>query len=83
MLVNPMILEELTNDAGEEREKRAQKYLKRIELTNVEYMNLNNFEISAKVYGNEIYNTYISVKNGEVEDITCTCSYYYNHYGIC
>lgn len=83
MLVNPMILEELTNDAGEEREKRAQKYLKRIELTNVEYMNLNNFEISAKVYGNEIYNTYISVKNGEVEDITCTCSDYYNHYGIC
>ena len=83
MLVNPMILEELTNDAGEEREKRAQKYLKRIELTNVEYMNLNNFEISAKVYGNEIYNTYISVKNGEVEDITCTCPDYYNHYGIC
>ena len=31
----------------------------------------------------EEYNTYIFVKNGEVEDITCDCPDYYNHYGVC
>lgn len=83
MLVNPMLLEELTKDAGEDRAKKALKYLERIELTNVEYIDLNNFEISAKVYGNDVYNTYISVKNGEIEDISCTCPDYHNHYGVC
>ena len=35
------------------------------------------------VIGNSNYKTFIEVKNGDVEDITCTCEDYYENYGIC
>ncbi len=55
----------------------------RVEIINTEYQNNKNFEISAIVVGSEPYKTYLSIKDGEVEDITCTCQDYYNHYGVC
>jgi len=33
--------------------------------------------------GQEPYKTYVEVKEGEIEDITCTCEDYYNHYSVC
>ena len=85
MLINHEILEDLYKDAGEARKKRAIEYQKqeRIRIKNIEYENELNFSISANVIGNKVYKTYISVKNGMVEDVTCTCEDYYNHYGIC
>ncbi len=85
MLINHMILEDLYKDAGEARKNRAIEYQKqeRVKIKNIDYQDNMNFELSANVIGNEIYKTYISIKNGIVEDVTCTCEDYYKHYGIC
>ena len=58
MRVNKNVIENLYNDAGYERTKKAQKYRKekRVAIQNYEYENPLNFEIKAKVKGNgEIY----------------------------
>ena len=80
-----MILEDLYKDAGEKRKQRAIEYQKqeRVRIKNIDYQDDMNFELSAIVVGNEIYKTYISVQNGMVEDVTCTCEDYYNHYSVC
>ena len=85
MLINHEILEDLYRDAGERRKQRAINYQKqgRVKIKNIEYENELNFEISANVIGTEVYKTYINIKDGEIEDVTCTCEDYYNHYGIC
>lgn len=85
MLVNQRILDNLCRDAGEKRVQKARDYSEhgRVEITNVEYNDSKNFEVSAFVVGKEPYKTYVSVRNGEVEDITCNCQDYYNHYGVC
>lgn len=85
MLVDNMVLERLYQDAGEKRKQKAIDYQKagRVKIKNVEYENSRNFEISATVVGKEVYRTYISIKDGIVEDVSCTCEDYYNHYGIC
>ena len=85
MLVNQGIIDILCNDAGESRTKKANKYKeeKRVDIISYEYNNPLNFEIKAKVYGAETYDTYVCVEKGDIEDITCTCQDYYNHYGVC
>ena len=85
MLVNHEILEDLYKDAGEGRKQRAIEYQKqeRVKIKHVDYQDSENFELSAIVIGNDIYKTYISIKDGIVEDVTCTCEDYYNHYSIC
>ena len=85
MLVNHMILEDLYKDAGEKRKQRAIEYQKqeRVGIKNVDYEDSMNFSLSANVIGNEVYKTYISIRNGIVEDVTCTCEDYHNYYGIC
>ncbi len=85
MLVNSKILENLCKDAGEKRTQKARDYTAsgRVEITNMEYENSRNFAISAIVVGSKPYKTYVSICNGEVEDITCNCEDYHNHYGVC
>ena len=85
MLVNHKIIENLIIDAGAARFQRAKAYKNqgRVEIIDSEYKDKNNFEIKAIVIGTETYRTYISVNNGEVDDITCECQDYYNHYGVC
>ena len=85
MLVNQDIIDTLIKDAGQARLEKAKKYIKqgRVNLIDVEYEDDKNFEIYAFVTGTELYKTYILVKNGEVEDITCECQDYYSHYGVC
>ena len=85
MLVNHKIIENLIIDAGAARFQRAKVYKNqgRVEIIDSEYKDKNNFEIKAIVIGTETYRTYISVNNGEVDDITCECQDYYNHYGVC
>ena len=85
MLVNSEIIEELCIDAGKERTEKAKTYKNegRVEINKVEYENKNNFEVSALVYGKEKYNTFISVKQGEVDDILCNCPDYEKTYGVC
>ncbi len=85
MLVNQEVLENLCKDAGQKRTQRARIYklLGRVEIQKVAYQDGRNFEISSTVEGSEKYKTYVSIHNGEVEDITCHCQDYYNHYGVC
>ena len=86
MLVNQMVLDNLYKDSGEKRKEKAIEYQKsgRVKINDLEYENDINFEISAIVGGSDkSYKTYIEIKNGNVEDVTCTCKDYYNHYGIC
>ena len=85
MLVNQNIIDNLINDAGQSRYEKAKRYVKqgRIELLDVEYKNDKNFDIRSIAIGTEAYKTYISIHNGEVEDITCDCQDYYSHYGVC
>ena len=61
------------------QEVQEQKKLKNIQtqgkvvITKLEYEDENNFELHAKVFGTEQYDTYVEVKNGEVEEISCDC----------
>ena len=85
MVIDKNIIENLCDDAGENRTKRANDYKKegRVDIIEYEYKNPDNFEIKGNVYGNEKYNTYICVEDGEVQDVTCTCPDYYNYYSVC
>lgn len=86
MLVNPQILNELCDEAGSARKERAEDYAnsKRVNIKKVIYDDINNFEIRSIVKGNgDIYNVFIKVEKGEIEDISCECKDYYEHYGTC
>lgn len=85
MLIEEKVLNNLCQDAGDKRTQKARMYknLGRVEIINSQYQSPDTFEVNAIVVGQEAYKTYISIKNGEVEDITCTCQDYYNHYGVC
>ena len=85
MLVNEDIIAGLCSDAGDTRYLKSIKYVRqgKIEITKTIYENENNFEIHGKAYGTDEYDTYIEVKNGEIETIECTCPDYYNTYGVC
>ena len=85
MLVNSNILEELLDDAGYSRAEKAKRYAKerKVRIMKTIYEDENNFELHGKAYGNDIYDTYIDVKNGEIQSIECTCPDYYNTYGVC
>ncbi len=85
MLVNKNIIEELLNDAGYLITEKAKRYVReqKVRIIKTIYDDKNNFELHGKAYGNDIYNTYIDVKNGEIETIECTCPDYYNTYGVC
>ena len=85
MLINKSIIDNLYKDAGERRIQRAKEYkdFERVKILNVEYENEANLEIMGMVRGSENYRTYINIKNAEIEDITCNCSDYQNHYGVC
>lgn len=85
MLVNENIIEELCNDAGYARTEKAKKYKnqEKVQIKKSIYEDKNNFELYGEVYGTEIYQTYINIKNGEIENIECDCPDYYNTYGVC
>lgn len=85
MQVNSDVMAELILDAGQERAERAKNYTKKgkVSITDIDYYDENNFELKAKVFGNEIYSTYVLIEKGEVEDISCTCPDYAKHYGVC
>ena len=86
MVVKPEIMEELYMDAGTDRVGRAKEYVrtKKVQITKVIYENKSNFEIRSKVRGNgDIYDVYIHVENGELQDVSCDCPDYHEHYATC
>ena len=86
MIVNDEVLNELRLSAGDKREEKAKdiKANNNVKMTKINYENLNNFSIHAEVKGtNDTYYTYIEVKNGEIENLNCTCPDYESTYGTC
>lgn len=86
MIVDSEIINELRNSAGENKIRKAEEYIKdkKINITKVIYENPRNFEIRSKVKGNyDNYNIYIKVTQGEIENVTCSCPDYYEHYATC
>ena len=86
MIVKPEILEELYIDAGTDRMQRARDYVsaKKVNISKVTYEDNSNFEIRSKVTGHgDVYDVYIKVEDGEIEDVSCDCPDYYEHYGTC
>ena len=86
MVVNDDVLNELKESAGDKREKKANKIKanNNVKITKINYESSNNFSIHAEVKGtNDTYFTYIEVKNGEIENLNCTCPDYESTYGTC
>ena len=85
MLVNNDIIEALLDDAGYSTAEKAKLYAKekKVRILKTIYDDENNFELHGKAYGNNTYDTYIDVKNGEIQSIECTCLDYYKTYGVC
>ena len=85
MLVNKEIEEELYHDAGDTRVQKARLYVRtgRTKIEKINYNDENNFEITGKVTGQEIYRTHVYIEEGEVVDVTCECEDYQNRYAAC
>ena len=86
MIINEGILDELYLSAGSTRAGKASDYVSqgKVNIKKVIYEDEDNFEIRSQVRGHgEIYNVYIQVEEGEIEDVSCTCEDYYSHYGTC
>ena len=85
MLINPNIVDKLCEEAGQFKTQKAIEYKDENKInvleTNIE--NQNTFEIKAIAKGSKAYRTYIAIKDGEVEDVSCQCVDYYNHYSVC
>ena len=71
MLVNNEIINELYENAGDSRYQKALEYSneKRVTIEKVDYKNKNNFELSAKVKGQQEYLTYIKVEEAKIKEI--------------
>jgi len=85
MLVNKEIENELYYDAGDTRVQKARLYVRtgRTKIEKINYNDENNFEITGKVTGQEIYRTHVYIEEGEVVDVTCECEDYQNRYAAC
>ena len=85
MLINKMIIDNLYQDAGKEKVEKAKKYIRenKVKIEKFEYINDKNFEVKSTVIGNENSETYIEVKNGDIEDIVCNCQEYHKNYRVC
>ena len=86
MVVKPEIIEELHRNAGPDRIERAREYIKtkKVQITKVIYDNKSNFEIRSKVIGSgDIYDVYIHVVDGEIQNVSCNCQDYNEHYATC
>ena len=86
MLINKNLLQELYEDAGYERTKKAKEYVRegKIDIIKMEYEDSNNFQITSEVQGNyDDYEVNISVKKGELDIASCECKDYQKTYGVC
>lgn len=83
MIINEGILDELYLSAGDARTQKAEDYASegKVNIKKVIYEDQNNFEIRSKVRENEnIYDVYIQIVNGEIENLSCTCEDYHSYF---
>jgi len=76
MFINDEIINELYEGAGETRYNKANNLYKetKVKITKVIYENKNNFDLHGEVIEDKtIYDTYINVKAGEIQNLECIC----------
>lgn len=86
MFINQTVAKELYEDAGETRLEKAKAYVKqrRVSIEHIDYDNMNNFSVESLVDGNyDEYRVHISLRNGELDRLSCECEDYNSHYGAC
>ena len=85
MKINPDVIRNLQIDAGTARTERAKYYYEKgkVKIVKATYENDKNFSVRAVVRGSMPYRTYVEIEDGEIQDVTCTCEDYYNHYSVC
>jgi uncharacterized Zn finger protein len=86
VIIDSKIFDELKMSSNEHRIARADEIYKskKVTITKVVYNDKKNFSVHAVVNGgNGNYDTYISAKNGELDDVRCTCADYESTYGTC
>ncbi len=86
MIVKENIIKEFITSAGQARKEKAEEYVaqKRINIKKVIYEQDNHFEIRSQVKGEQgIYEVYIQITKGEIQEVSCTCEDYKAHYGTC
>ena len=86
MVIRASILDELKNSTTIEDIEKAKNLLDKrtVTITKVTYTDEDNFSVHSEVEGKHgSYSPYISVKDGEIEDLRCTCPEYESTYGTC
>ncbi len=86
MVIRTSILRELKSSTTEEEINDAEEIVKNqdVTITKVTYNDDGDFSVHSDVKRKpENYHTYISCKNGEIEDLRCTCPDYESTYGTC
>lgn len=86
MIVNEDIFKELCQSAGEERKQNAQDFVRqrKVNIKKVIYEDENNFEIRSSVRDIDgVYDIHVQLALGEIQDLSCTCEDYNNHYATC
>lgn len=86
MVIDDKIINELKMSSTELKKQKANAIYKsgKVYITKVLYENKNNFSIHAIVDGKHgNYQTYISAKDSEIDDLKCTCPDYTRTYGTC
>lgn len=86
MFINQTVAKELYGDAGVARLEKAKVYVKqrRVSIEHVDYDDMNNFSVESLVDGNyNKYKIHVSLRNGELDRLTCECEDYKTHYGAC
>ena len=86
MVIKDVILDELKSAASQEDREQAEEIVRNrsVTITKVTYHDESNFSIHGVVKGHHgDYDTYISAKDGEIDDLRCTCPDYESTYGTC
>ncbi len=86
MVIRANILKELKNSTTHKEVEEAEEIVKKqdVTITKVIYNDDGNFSVHSDVLGKpENYHTYISCKDGEIDDLRCTCPDYESTYGTC
>lgn len=86
MVIKDVILDELKSAASQEDREQAEEIVRNrsVTITKVTYHDESNFSIHGVVKGyHGDYDTYISAKDGEIDDLRCTCPDYESTYGTC
>lgn len=86
MFINAKVTNELYNDAEDATFEQAKQYVKQRNVTidSTYYEDMNNFSVSASICDDvNKYKVYISVRNAELDSVTCECEDHHTHYCAC